>query len=60
MISLLVFCGLPDALNELGDQMSELLLAGRRELMPHRWRNLVLVIGRASLLALHAFPPLPA
>jgi hypothetical protein len=51
---------LSDALNELGDQMSELLLAGRWELMPDCWRNLVLVMGRTSLLALHAFPPLPA
>jgi hypothetical protein len=60
MLSLLVGRGLSDALNELGDQMSQLSLAGRWELMPDRWRNLVLVIGRTSLLALHAFPPLPA
>jgi hypothetical protein len=36
MLSLLVFFGLSDALNELADQMSELLLACRRELMPDR------------------------
>jgi len=33
MVTLLVFCGYPDALNEFGDQVSELLLAARRKPM---------------------------
>jgi hypothetical protein len=43
--------------------MSELLLAARGKLVPDRewnWWNLILMIGRARLPALHSFPPLPA
>lgn len=48
MVILLVFCGYPDALNELGDQVSELLLAARGKPMPEgrrNWWNTVLVVG---------------
>jgi hypothetical protein len=36
MVILLVECGLSDALNELGDQVSELLLAAHGKLVPDR------------------------
>jgi hypothetical protein len=48
MVTLLVFCGYPDALNEFGDQVSELLLAARGKPMPEgrrNWWNTALLVG---------------
>jgi hypothetical protein len=47
MVTLLVFFGGSDALNEFGDQMSELLLAARRKPMPEgqgNWGNIALLV----------------
>jgi hypothetical protein len=63
MVILLFFHGSSDALNELGDQIGELLLAARGKLVPDRWWNgwnLVWLIGCSQLAAAHAFPPLSA
>jgi hypothetical protein len=47
MVMLLVFCGYPDALNEFGDQLSELLLAAQGKPMPegrgNEWNTALLV-----------------
>jgi len=48
MVTLLVFCGYADALNEFGDQVSELLLAARGKPMPdgrRNWWNTALWVG---------------
>jgi hypothetical protein len=63
MLALLVFLGGSNALNEFGDQVSELLLAARGKPMPERhrhWGNTALVVGRLTLPVPHGFPPLPA
>jgi hypothetical protein len=63
MVMLLVFYGCSDALNEVGDQVSELQLAARGKPIPEgrrHWWNIALVVGRLTLFAPHGFPPLPA
>jgi hypothetical protein len=48
MVTLLVFYGYADALNEFGDQVSELLLTARRKPMPEgrrNWGNTALWVG---------------
>jgi len=63
MLALLVFLGGSNALNEFGDQVSELLLAARGKSMPERhrnWGDTALGVGRLTLPAPHGFPPLPA
>ena len=63
MLLLLVLCGSSDALNEIGDQVRQLLLAARGKPIPEGLLNRgnTAPLGRWSMLfALHGFPPSPA
>ena len=63
MIMLLVLCGSSDALNEIGDQVRQLLLAARGKPMPEgllNRGNIAPLDGWSMWFALHGFPPWPA
>ena len=62
ILMLLVLCCSSDALNEIGDQVRQLLLAARGQPMKDRrgnGGNTALLVGRLTLFAPHGFPPLP-
>jgi hypothetical protein len=60
MILLLVLCCSSDALNEIGDQVRQLLLAVQGKPIPEgllNWGNTAPLDGWSRLFALHGFPP---